>query len=96
MVPCQAGMSKKCPSKKREKETRYVRARNVDSERSGEGSSGIPSQDSQDLSAAAAATALITEKSSDAQSVDVTNKGMVNRYLRVFNHVSHFMTHNRT
>ena len=51
--------------------------RNVDSERSGEGSSGIPSQDSQDLSAAAAATALITEKSSDAQSVDVTNKGMV-------------------
>jgi hypothetical protein len=28
--------------------------------------------------------------------VDVTNKGMVNRYLRVFDHVSHFMTHNRT
>ena len=68
----------------------------MDSERSGEGSSGIPSQDRQDLSAAAAATALITEKSSDAQSVDVTNKGMVNRYLKVFNHVSHFMTHNRT
>jgi hypothetical protein len=55
-------MSKKCPSKKREKEKRYVRDRNVDSERSGQGSSGIPSQDSQDLSAAAAATALITEK----------------------------------
>jgi hypothetical protein len=51
-----------------EKEKRYVRARNVDSERSGEGSSGIPSQDSQDLSASSAATALITEKSSDAQS----------------------------
>ena len=71
----------------------------MDSERSGEGSSGIPSQDSQDLSAAAAGTALITlitEKSSEPQSVDVTNKGMVNRYLRVFDHVSHFMTHNRT
>ena len=38
----------------------------------------------QDLSAAAAATALITEKSSESQSVDVTNKDMVNRYLRVF------------
>ena len=78
------------------KEKRFVSARNVDSERRGEGSSGIPSQDSQDLSAAAAATALITEKSSEPQSVDVTNKGMVNRYLRVFDHVSHFMTHNRT
>jgi hypothetical protein len=47
-------------------------------------------------SADAAAGALITEKSSESQSVDVTNKGMVNRYLRVFHHVSHFMTHNRT
>ncbi len=67
----------------------------MDSERSGEESSGIPSQDSQDLSAAAAATSLITE-SSESHSVDVTNKDMVNRYLRVFHHVSHFMTHNRT
>jgi hypothetical protein len=50
----------------------------------------------QDLSAAAPAAALITEKSSESQSVDVKNKGMVNRYLRVFYHVSHFMTHNRT
>ena len=56
----------------------------MDSERSGEGSSGIPSQDSQDFSAAAVASTLITEKSSESQSVDVTNKGMVNRYLRVF------------
>jgi hypothetical protein len=56
----------------------------------------IPSQDSQDLSAAAAAASLITEKSSEPLSVDVTNKGMVSRYLRVFHHVSHFMTHNRT
>ena len=67
----------------------------MDSERSGEGSSGIPSQDSQDLSTASAATGLITEKSSEPQSVDVTNKDMVNRYFRVFDHVSHFMTHNR-
>jgi hypothetical protein len=81
--------------KKGEKK-RFVRARNVDSERSGEGSSGLPSQDNQDLSASAVVTSLITEKSSETQSVDVTNKDMVNRYLRVFHHVSHFMTHNRT
>ncbi len=68
----------------------------MDSERSGEGSSGIPSQDSQDLSADAVAVSLITEKSSESHSVNVTNKVMVNRYLRVFHHVSHFMTHNRT
>jgi hypothetical protein len=72
------------------KEKRFVSARNVDSERSGEGSSGIPSQDSQDLSAAESAASFITEKSSESHSVDVTNKGMVNRYLRVFHHVSHF------
>ena len=80
----------------KKKEKRFVNARNVDSDRSGGGSSGIPSQDSQNLSAAAVAADLITEKSSEPQSVDVTNKGMVNRYLRVFHHVSHFMTHNRT
>jgi hypothetical protein len=51
-------------------EKRIVSERNVDSERSGEGSSGIPSQDSQDLSAAAAAASLITEKSSETHSVD--------------------------
>ena len=68
----------------------------MDSVPSGEGSSGIPSQDSQDLSAAAAAASLITEKSSETKSVHVTNKGMFNRYLRVFHHLSHFMTHNRT
>jgi hypothetical protein len=40
---------------------------------------GVPGfQDSQDLSATAATTGLITEKSSDPQSVDVTNKNMVN------------------
>jgi hypothetical protein len=81
---------------KKGKKKRFVRARNVDSERSGEGSSGLPSQDNQDLSASAVVTSLITEKSSETQSVDVTNKDMVNRYLRVFHHVSHFMTHNRT
>ncbi len=96
MVPVPSGNVKEASLKKKRKEKRYVITRNVDSERSGEGSSGVPSQDSQDLSAAAAATGLITEKSSESQSVDVTNKGMVNRYLRVFDHVSHFMTHNRT
>jgi hypothetical protein len=65
-------------------------------ESSGEGSSGIPSQDSQDLSADASAASLITEKSGETKSVHVTNKGMFNRYLRVFHHLSHFMTHNRT
>jgi hypothetical protein len=84
-------LSERSVPEKREKEKRYVSARNVDSERSGEGSSGIPSQDSQDLSTAAAAASLITEKSSEPQSVYVTNKGIVNRYLRVFHHVSHFM-----
>jgi hypothetical protein len=68
---------------------RFVSASNVDSERSGEGSSGIPSQDRKDLSAAAVAASLITEKSSEPQSEHVTNKGIVNRYLRVFHHVFH-------
>jgi hypothetical protein len=45
------------------KRKRLVSGRNVDSERSGEGSSGIPSQDNQDLSTAADAGVLIMEKS---------------------------------
>ncbi len=56
------------------KEKRFVSARNVDSERSGEWSSGIPSQDNQDLSAAAAATSLITEKSSEPQNFMTHNR----------------------
>ncbi len=75
-------MSKSVSTKKMKKTKRFVSARNVDSERSGEGSSWNPSQDSQDLSVVAVAAPLITEKSSETQSVDVTNKDTVNRYLR--------------
>jgi len=53
-------------------------------ERRGEGSSGIQSQDDQELTAATVAVSLITENSSEHQILDVTNKVMVNRYLRVF------------
>ncbi len=59
-------MPRSVQPKKGEKEKRVVIARNVDSERSGEGSS-------QDLSPAAAATALITEKSSEPQSADMSS-----------------------
>jgi hypothetical protein len=36
------------------------------------------------------------ERIGEFQMVDVTNKGMVNRYLMVFHHVLHFMVYNRT
>jgi hypothetical protein len=44
----------------------------------------IQSQEDQELVAAAAAASLITENNSEYQILDVTNKVMVNRYLRVF------------
>ena len=53
-------------------------------------------QEDQELIAAAAAASLLPQKSSESQIVDVTNKVMINRYLRVFHHVYHFMVHNRT
>ena len=56
-------------------------------ERRGEGSSGSQSQEGQELTDAAAAAPLTTQKSSESHIVDVTNKSMVNRYLRVFHHV---------
>ena len=58
-------------------------------ERRGEGSSGIQSQDDQELTAATVAVSLITENSSEHHILDVTNKVMVNRYLRVFHPVLH-------
>jgi hypothetical protein len=62
----------------------------------GPGSSRIQSQEDQELTADAGAVSLITEKSSENQIVDVTKKGMVNRYLRVFHHVLHFLVYTRT
>jgi hypothetical protein len=44
----------------------------------------IQSQEGQELVAGAAAASLITENNSEYQILDVTNKVMVNRYLRVF------------
>ena len=51
-------------------------------ERRGEGSSGIQSQEGQELTAVA--SSLITQKSSETHIVNVTNKDMVNRYLTDF------------
>jgi hypothetical protein len=65
-------------------------------ERRGEGSYGIQSQEDQDLTDPAAAVPLTTQKSSESHIVDVVNKIMVNRYLRVFHHVLQFMVYNRT
>ena len=69
------------------KTKRFVNAQKWGFERRGEGSSGIHSQEGQELTAAAAGASLITQTSSESQIVDVTNKGIVNRYLRVFHHV---------
>jgi hypothetical protein len=65
-------------------------------ERSGKRSSGIQSQQYQELSAAAAATTLITLKSSETQSVDLTDKVRVNHYLRHFERRSALHGLNRT
>ena len=61
------------------KTKRFVTAQKGGFERSGEGSSGIQSQEDQELTAAASASSLITQKSSETQIVDVTNKDTVNR-----------------
>jgi hypothetical protein len=50
---------------------------------------------SQDFSANAAAGHLITHKSSESRSVDLTNNGMVNHYLRDVDHGSHCLPHHR-
>ena len=44
----------------------------------------IQSQEGQELFAAAVVASHITENSSEHHILDVTNKVMVNRYLRVF------------
>ena len=58
-----------------------------------EGSSGVQSQESQELTVAADAIGLIVQNSSETHCVNVTNEDMGNRYLRSFHLVSHFMTH---
>jgi hypothetical protein len=61
----------------------------------GQGSSRIQTQADQELTATPSVSSL-TEKSSEYQIVDVTNKVTVNRYMRVFHYVLHFMVYNRT
>ncbi len=68
------------------KTKRFGSAQKWEFERRGEGSSGSQSQEDQELTAAAVAACLITQKSSEHQIVNVANKGMVKRYLRVFHH----------
>ncbi len=68
--------------KKMKKPKRFVNSQKWGFEGRGQGSSGIQSKEGQELTTTV--VSLITEKSSDHQIVDVTNKGMVNRYLRVF------------
>ena len=82
--------------KKHEKNKKLCSVQKWGFERRGEGSYGIQSQGGQELTDAAAAAPLTTQKSSESHIVDVANKSMVNRYLRVFHHVLHFMVYNRT
>ncbi len=70
--------------------------RNGELERSGKRSSGIQSQEYQELSANAAAAPLITLKRSETQSVDLTDKVRANHYLRHFECRSALHDMNRT
>ena len=79
-----------------EKTKSFLRARNGELERSGKRSCGIQSQEYQELSAAAAAEPLITLKSSETQSVDLTDKVRANHYLRHFERRSALHGMNRT
>ena len=65
-------------------------------ERSGKRSCGIQSPEYQELSATAAAGPLITLKSSETQSVDLTDKVRANHYLRHFERRSALHGMNRT
>ena len=65
-------------------------------ERSGKRSSGIQRQEYQELSAVAVAAPLITLKSSETQSVDLTDKVRANHYLRHFERRSALHPMNRT
>ena len=56
----------------------------------------LHTQEGQDFSAAAAATPLITYKSSECRSVDLANNGMCNHYLSDVDHGSHCLVLHRT
>ncbi len=56
----------------------------------------LHSQEGQDFSAAAAAARLITHKSSESRSLDLTNNGMGNHYLTDVDHGSHCVARHRT
>ena len=60
----------------------FETCRNGDPERSGSESCRIQSQEGQELGSPAAATTHIPQTSGVTQSVDLTNKGMGNHYLR--------------
>jgi hypothetical protein len=56
----------------------------------------LHTQEGQDFSAAAAAAYLITHMSSESRTMDLTNNGMVNHYLRDVDHGSHCLPSHRT
>ena len=68
--------------RKGKKQKTFETCRNGDPERSGSESSRIQSQYDQELGSPSAATTHIPETSGVTQSVDLTNKGMGNHYLR--------------
>jgi hypothetical protein len=68
--------------RKGKKQKAFETSRNGDPERSGLESYRIQSQEGQELGSPTAATTHIPETSGVTQSVDVTNKGMGNHYLR--------------
>jgi hypothetical protein len=56
----------------------------------------LHSQEGQDFSVAAASSRLITHKSSESRSLDLTNNGMDNHYLTDVDHGSHCVARHRT
>ncbi len=54
------------------------------------------SQEGQDFGAAATASRLITHKCSETRSLDLTNNGMGNHYLKDVDHGSHCLARHRT
>jgi hypothetical protein len=60
----------------------FERAEMVETERSGSESCRIQSQEGQELGSPAAATTFISQTSGVTQSVNLTNQGLGNHYLR--------------
>ena len=57
---------------------------------------GVPSQEGKDFRTSVAAAQLNTHKTTESRSVDLTNNGMVNHYLRDVDHGSHCLGGHRT